>query len=97
MRLIDADELKKLRDDYIQGKIKFDGNENDLIDRCPTVDAEPVRHGEWKYRQVRKLNSKGELINYCSIPYCSECGREYGTIRDIPYCNCGAKMNGVFV
>jgi len=38
MRLIDADELKRLRDDYIKGKREFEGNEYDLIDKCPTVD-----------------------------------------------------------
>ena len=42
MRLIDADELKKIRHEVIQGRIKFDGNEYDLIDKCPTVDAVPV-------------------------------------------------------
>ena len=42
MRLIDADALKKLRHDYIQGRIKFNGSEYDLIDKCPTIDAVPV-------------------------------------------------------
>lgn len=37
-RCIDADELKELRDKYIRGEIKFDGNERDLIDKCPTLD-----------------------------------------------------------
>ena len=41
MRLIDANELKKLRDKYIRGEIHFD-DEYDLVDRCPTVDAEVV-------------------------------------------------------
>ena len=51
MRLIDADELKKIRHEVIQGRIKFDGNECDLIDKCPTVDAVPVvRCEECKYR-----------------------------------------------
>lgn len=39
MRPIDADELKKLRDEYIRGEIKFD-DEYDLIDKCPTINAE---------------------------------------------------------
>lgn len=39
MRLIDADALKELRHDIIQGSIKFDGNEYDMIDKCPTIDA----------------------------------------------------------
>lgn len=41
MRLIDADELKELRDKYIRGEVSFDG-EYDLIDKGPTVDAVPV-------------------------------------------------------
>ena len=46
MRIIDADELKALRELYIQGKLQFIGNEYDLIDKCPTIEAEPVRHTE---------------------------------------------------
>mgnify|MGYP004651717861 CR=1 FL=1 len=41
MRLIDAYELKELRDKYIHGEVSFDG-EYDLIDKCPAVDAVPV-------------------------------------------------------
>lgn len=41
MRPIDADELKKLRDKYIRGEIKFD-DEYDLIDKCPTIDISPI-------------------------------------------------------
>lgn len=41
MRPIDADELKKLREKYIRGKIKFD-DEYDLIDKCPTIDISPI-------------------------------------------------------
>lgn len=41
MRLINGDTLKELRDKYMRGEISFD-NEGDLIDKCPTIDAEPV-------------------------------------------------------
>lgn len=40
-RLIDANALKDLRDRYIRGEIHFD-DEYDMVDRCPTVDAEVV-------------------------------------------------------
>lgn len=40
-RLVNANELKKLRDKYIRGEIHFD-DEFDMVDRCPTVDAEVV-------------------------------------------------------
>lgn len=41
MRLIVADALKDLRDRYIRGEIHFD-DDCDLVDKCPTVDAEVV-------------------------------------------------------
>ena len=41
MRLIDANALKDLRDKFIRGEIHFD-DEYDMVDRCPTVDAEVV-------------------------------------------------------
>ena len=66
----------------------------EAIEAAPAVDVEPVRYGRWKYRAIYKFNSKGEVIKYCDIPYCSECGREYGTVKDVPFCNCGAKMDG---
>lgn len=47
MRPIDADELKELRDKYLHGEIKFDGDEYDLIDKCPTIDVVPVIYGRW--------------------------------------------------
>ena len=40
-RLVDANEIKKLRDKYIRGKIHFD-YECDMVDACPTVEAVPI-------------------------------------------------------
>lgn len=40
-RLVDANELKKLRDKYIRGEIYFDG-EFDMVDKCPTIEAVPI-------------------------------------------------------
>ena len=40
-RLVDANELKKLRDKFIRGKIHFD-DEFDMVDACPTVEAVPI-------------------------------------------------------
>ena len=86
MRIIDADELKALREIYIQGKLQFIGNEYDLIDKCPTIDAEPVRHGRW-------IEDGG--FNTCSL-----CGNSFdryddgGYYQDFDYCpKCGAKMD----
>ena len=44
-RLIDANELKKLRDKYIRGEIHFD-NESDMVDKCPTINAVPIEELE---------------------------------------------------
>ena len=41
MRLINADDLKKLRDKFIRGEIHFD-YEGDMVDKCPTVYAVPI-------------------------------------------------------
>ena len=38
MRIIDADELKQLREDFIAGKIDFI-TEGDMVDACKTIDA----------------------------------------------------------
>ncbi|MDE5620469.1 MAG: hypothetical protein K2O29_01365 [Ruminococcus sp.] len=69
------------------------------IGNAPTVDAVPVRHGKWKYKN-------DEDFDY--VPCCSICGEadalsrnDYnyhgGKIRDnnSNYCpTCGAKMDG---
>ena len=45
MRLINADELKKLREKFIHGKIHFD-DESDMVDKCPTINAIPIEELE---------------------------------------------------
>ena len=74
MRLIDADKLPKYTG-YV-----LSANEVAMaVEKAPTVDAVPVRHGRW--------NNGYEVQN------CSECG--YRGKRSYKYCpNCGAKMDG---
>lgn len=84
-RYIDADKLKKLRDDVISGKINIE-NEGDLIDACPTADVVEVKHGYWKF------NSDGSGT-------CSECHFTQRGVWDYDnhqhYCGvCGAIMDG---
>lgn len=97
MRMIDADAL--------QEAVKQKGTASELIwcvaeiDRAPTIDAEPVRHGTWKLG----VSEKPLCISACK---CSECGRFiYPGVRlpeitrkylseIFPYCHCGAKMDG---
>jgi len=50
---------------------------------APTLDVEPVRHGEWL--EVRLTRRTTEYK-------CSECG--HWEKKKYPYCNCGAKMDG---
>lgn len=71
----------------------------DAINRTPTADVEPVRHGKWNIR----VSDERTLCLECSV-----CGRkvdnfnlhrllifgEYGeACRRHPYCHCGAKMD----
>ena len=74
-RLIDADRLKQYFD--IVGVNDY-GCSFATIDSQPTVDAEPVRHGNWIRNGV-----------FCAK--CSECGKNSVDIGK--YCsNCGAKL-----
>lgn len=61
---------------------------DDVLDRQPTIDAEPVRHGKWERKRAN--------LAY-NIYTCSNCGFEQwehtGVGLDWNYCpNCGAKM-----
>lgn len=89
MRLINADQLKQLRDKYIRGEIQFN-NECDLIDKCPTIDAEVVVHGRWI----------GAPLCGNDNCQCSECGSWHSIHVNLrgeisqKYCpSCGAKMD----
>ena len=87
MRLIDANSIR-----YRNAKLEFpDGHKTHgyfavvtsvEIEEAPTIEAEPVRHGEWK----KRLNEST----------CSECKFIYYSNKDEwNYCpNCGAKMDG---
>ena len=54
------------------------------VQKMPTVDAVPVRHGKW----VDDSNGIEGAWNYCSV-----CGEQAIDLYD--YCpNCGARMDG---
>ena len=82
-RLIDAEVLLKKLDwldeyDYIE----FDAVKR-TVDKVPTVDAEPVRHGRWKVVDGAEPRRYG----------CSICKKLSWTEDN--YCSyCGAKMDG---
>lgn len=86
MRLIDADKLpfEPYGEDVISWYATGWNDAINVIDRAPTVDAEPVRHGEW----IHDINN---------LYGCSECfNRETMSLKRLkPYCpNCGARMDG---
>ena len=91
MRLINADEFELVT--YTKADIWEDTFEDGVewvlnkIDSAPTIEAEPVVHGEWKEHIF-----EGELwANYCSV--CKHY-LPYGMEWKSNYCpNCGAKMD----
>lgn len=67
-----------------------------LINSAPTIDAKPMRHGQWIPKKVDAIETEFQ---------CSECGRTVECGNDyfgkptkhvsstFPYCHCGAKMD----
>ncbi len=93
MRIIDADKLrpdmKIFTSAYSTELTKCYSQE--AIDNAPTVDAEPVRHGEW----TEKKSGKG-IWDYYFV--CSECHKntpDKAYIISPDFCPwCGAIMDG---
>lgn len=84
VRLIDANALKKDIDtSLLYGLcVCFD----EIVERQPTIDAEPVRYGRWI-----EGTSRGSYSIYCSY-----CGSHKETICPSDYCpDCGADMREV--
>lgn len=90
MRLIDASQI------HYCWMVGIDGEDHDgvtlqsVINKMPTIDAEPVKHGHW------------ELLDECSNAgvYCSVCHKKVYKIDyanqkiKSNYCpNCGARMD----
>ena len=99
MRLIDADALIADCNIYNAWDAQI---VKDVVkawtDDQPTIDAEPVRHGHWEFK-----DDFGNR-NYDFIAVCSQCGNKENAsgyshsewISEWRYCNaCGAKMFGV--
>lgn len=65
----------------------------EALDRVPSADVQPVRHGRWGHRWVCSNMTGYEYA--CS---CSECGKptyRISTLEDMPPCcpNCGCRMD----
>lgn len=101
MRLIDADALNYIMEDA-EKPMQMDYIRRFMVDKTPTIDAEPVRHGKW----IKMSDADGHYYA------CSECGeelhREWSFDREFDifpkkksidktqYCpTCGAKMDEV--
>lgn len=84
MRLIDADKLKMnfdivIRDENVGCSFK-------MIDKQPTVDAEPVRHGKW----IKEKPMIGGAYYRCSV--CGNTENKHTAVKG-HYCwFCGARM-----
>ena len=89
-RLIDADKTYKILTDYYHHNKDVQHIALTLaLNKVPTVEAEPVRHGHWIDADDTRISGK-----------CSVCGWEAHLYEDdvvgMPYCpNCGAKMDEV--
>lgn len=80
--LIDRETL--LRD--IEKYHLSDGMFQHWVEVQPSVEAEPVQHGRWIPMNV----SSGRDSWKCSL-----CGRRArGALNNLPYCHCGARMDG---
>ena len=88
MRLIDADELRDIYTGVPNG-VYTTGHIVTAIDECKTVDAVPVKHGNWEEPQPEGA----WLYDKMSYVQCSVCKKKsYFGWKD-NYCrHCGAKM-----
>lgn len=89
MRLIDADALKEYIDcGHLRSPTELCFSELNVVrmlDKQPSVDAKPVKHGRWAYE------GDGWF-------FCEECKKYVVCVSgtaEMNYCNhCGAKMEG---
>ncbi len=87
--MIDADAMRADWLENGQNEYVYDTNAVlDSIDEQPTVDAQPVRHGEWFMHEI--IDPHGFM--HTRYYKCSLCGRREA--KKEPFCNCGAKMDG---
>jgi hypothetical protein len=97
VRLIDANAFSEQYGNYYaeQGPAEgFIGTVGDLIDKQPTIEGEPVRHGRWI---PTEYDGYADGYPVYDAFECSECGHEHNGEEDTltAFCpDCGAKMDG---
>ena len=92
MRAIDADALMPHQRKAVMFYWSGEAQENVItvseIEKAPTLEVEPVKHGRWENITVAVVDTTG---------YCSVCGEQaVWRSRTKPYAvcpNCGAKMD----
>jgi hypothetical protein len=86
-RLIDAQDAFKVLSDYYHHHTSAQHLAlQEALNKVPTADAEPVRHGKWVF------NPSDALEAMFAKPKCSECGFESADGGN--YCpNCGCRMD----
>lgn len=98
MRLIDADALKAIYENWLPqlNKMEDEGNKRGVInciavlDAAPTIEAELVRHGRW-IPDLASLDDANNMLCTCSC--CGNSDLSAITVV-VPYCwYCGAKMD----
>jgi len=103
MRLIDLDALMQFpirwnHYDIVNGSEKYIFGVEAVLEyaeNLPTVDAEPVRHGEWISEIIKAQDWKGRARDYYQPHSCSICHKPDPCQGVSNYCpNCGAKMDG---
>ena len=95
MRLIDADALMKyIEETHPYGCLPMAAHicTMELLTYAPTIEAEPVKHGEWvEWWPPKHMILTGEEMLY----RCSVCDAKYPSKENMRFCPyCGAKMNG---
>ena len=93
MRLIDADDINYVQ--AIDATDDLDYVRRYSIDRMPTIDAAPVKHGEW----IRKSPTAWMWTCSCckkDDAYAYSAGESFepDVLQDLFCPNCGAKMDG---
>ena len=95
MRLVDADEVYKVLTDYYHHKTETQHEAlKEALSKVPTVDAEPVRHGQWVHNKWSNMRHDYS----CSLCGCRIEGVDPFSLSATTYnyCpECGAVMDGV--
>lgn len=86
MRLINGDKLLEIIAEQERWNVPDFVYES--IKEAPTIDAEPVKHGKWVYKEFEPSKA--------GFYVCSECGYVAFNEKSCHYCyHCGAKMDEV--